>query len=92
MNERVALTRAQSPARQVPERVRAPQMDPELRVLFHRLNNQLGIILAHAELLEAKAVDDVDRARAAQVVTSVLEAMGTTKEIRRRSDGEQAGA
>ena len=27
---------------------------PELRLLFHRLNNQLGIILAHAELLEVK--------------------------------------
>ena len=27
---------------------------PELRLLFHRLNNQLGIILAHAELLEAR--------------------------------------
>jgi len=24
---------------------------PELRMLFHRLNNELGIILAHAELL-----------------------------------------
>jgi len=56
---------------------------PQLRLLFHRLNNQLGIILAHAELLEAKATDDRDRARAAQVVASVLEAMGTTKEIRR---------
>jgi hypothetical protein len=66
-------------------------MDPELRVLFHRLNNQLGVILAHAELLEAKAADDVNRARAAQVVTSVLEAMGTTREIRRRTDTEQAG-
>lgn len=86
MNERVALTPAASPARPVPDDVSAPQMDSELRVLFHRLNNQLGIILAHAELLEAKAVDDVDRARAAQVVTSVLEAMGTAKEIRRRSD------
>ena len=32
---------------------------PELRLLFHRLNNQLGIILAHAELLEAKATDDM---------------------------------
>ena len=31
---------------------------PELRLLFHRLNNQLGIILAHAELLESKATDD----------------------------------
>ena len=56
---------------------------PELRLLFHRLNNQLGIILAHAELLEAKAADDMNRARASQVVSSVLEAMGTAKEIRR---------
>ena len=56
---------------------------PELRTLFHRLNNQLGIILAHAELLESKAVDDRDRNRAAQVVASALEAMGTAKELRR---------
>jgi hypothetical protein len=56
---------------------------PDLRLLFHRLNNQLGIILAHAELLEAKAPDDMNRARAAQVVASVLEAMTTAKEIRR---------
>jgi hypothetical protein len=55
---------------------------PELRLLFHRLNNQLGIILAHAELLESKAADEMSRARAAQVVSSVLEAMGTAKEIR----------
>jgi len=58
---------------------------PELRLLFHRLNNQLGIILAHAELLEAKAADDMNRARAAQVVSSTLEAMGTANEIRRVS-------
>ena len=58
---------------------------PELRLLFHRLNNQLGIILAHAELLESKATDDANRARAAQVVSSALEAMGTAKEIRRVS-------
>jgi hypothetical protein len=58
----------------------------ELRLLFHRLNNQLGIILAHAELLEAKAVDDSSRARAAQVVTSVMDAMGTTREIRRKTE------
>ena len=54
----------------------------ELRQLFHRLNNQLGIILAHAELLQSKAPDDMSRARAAQVVTSTLEAMGTAKQIR----------
>ena len=56
---------------------------PELRLLFHRLNNQLGIILAHAELLESKATDNINRARAAQVVSSTLEAMGTANEIRR---------
>ncbi len=56
---------------------------PELRELFHRLNNQLGIILAHAELLESKATDDMNRARAAQVIASALEAMGTAKELRR---------
>ena len=55
----------------------------DLRLLFHRLNNQLGIILAHAELLEAKAPDDTNRTRAAQVVTSALQAMSTVKEIRR---------
>ena len=56
---------------------------PELRLLFHRLNNQLGIILAHAELLEAKTLDETNRARAAQVVASALDAMTTAKEIRR---------
>ncbi|HVZ22885.1 MAG TPA: hypothetical protein VG871_17550 [Vicinamibacterales bacterium] len=61
---------------------------PELRLLFHRLNNQLGIILAHAELLEAKAPNDTHRARAAQVVASALEAMGTVKEIRRHATQE----
>ena len=54
----------------------------ELRLLFHRLSNQLGIILAHAELLEAKAGDETNRARAAQVVVGALEAMSTAKEIR----------
>jgi hypothetical protein len=58
---------------------------PELRLLFHRLNNQLGIILAHAELLESKALDEMNRSRAAQVVSSTLEAMGTANEIRRIS-------
>jgi len=57
----------------------------DLGLLFHRLNNQLGIILANAELLEGKLVDDVTRARAAQVVASVLDAMTTAREIRLRS-------
>jgi len=54
----------------------------DLRLLLHRLNNQLGIILANAELLEARASDDMSRARATQVVASALDAMGTAKEIR----------
>ena len=64
----------------------ASQPQADLRQLFHRLNNQLGIVLAHAELLEAKAVDELDRARAAQVVSNVLEAMGTAREIRRKTE------
>jgi hypothetical protein len=52
--------------------------------LFHRLNNQLGIILACAELLELKAADDISRERASEVVTKVLDALGTTKEIRQQ--------
>jgi hypothetical protein len=55
---------------------------PDLGLLFHRLNNQLGIILANAELLEAKSADDMGRARAAQVVASVLDAMATARQIR----------
>lgn len=60
-------------------------MNVDLRDLLHQLNNQLGIILAHAELLEARAGDEAGRARAAQVVASVLDAMGTAREIRQRS-------
>jgi hypothetical protein len=58
----------------------------ELKALFHRLDNQLGIILAHAELLDAKAVDDVTRARAEQVVATALDAMATVREIHLRTE------
>ena len=71
-----------------PERqVRGTSVDEpsDLGLLFHRLNNQLGIILANAELLEAKSADDMGRARAAQVVASVLDAMATAREIRQRT-------
>ncbi|MGH9409655.1 MAG: hypothetical protein ACRD1V_09410 [Vicinamibacterales bacterium] len=57
----------------------------DLGLLFHRLNNQLGIILANAELLEAKSTDDMSRARAAQVVAGALDAMATAREIRLRT-------
>ena len=54
----------------------------DLRSLIHRLNNQLGVILAHAELLEAKAPDEGQRARATQVVSAALQAMCLAREIR----------
>lgn len=54
----------------------------DLRTLMHRLNNQLGVILAHAELLEAKSPDERHRERATQVVTAALQAMSLTREIR----------
>ena len=56
----------------------------DLRALFHRLNNQLGIILAHAELLEIRTPDEANRARASQIVASALDAMGTSREIVQR--------
>jgi hypothetical protein len=66
------------------DRLQGPTGPADLGLFFHRLNNQLGIILANAELLEAKAADAMSRARAAQVVASVLDAMTTAREIRLR--------
>ena len=60
---------------------------PDVRALFHRLNNQLGIILAHAELLETHLADEPHRSRATQVVASAVEAMSTAREIRMLVDG-----
>ena len=65
--------------------VDSPELSSELRLLFHRLNNQLGVILAYTELLEVKAVDEPSRARAAEVVAKVLDAMATAKEIRQQA-------
>ena len=62
--------------------VNHPEPATDTGPLFHRLNNQLGIILANAELLESKAADDMSRRRAAQMISSVLDAMATTREIR----------
>ncbi len=56
---------------------------PDVERLFHQLNNQLGIVLANAELLEVRATDDPTRSRAAQVVSSALDAMATAREIRK---------
>ena len=49
---------------------------------WHAFPSENWIVLSHAELLEARSTDDSNRARASQVVSSALEAMGTAKEIR----------
>ncbi|MDO8836026.1 MAG: hypothetical protein Q7V01_10535 [Vicinamibacterales bacterium] len=54
----------------------------DLRSLFHTLNNQLGVILTYAELVEAKSPDDALRARATQIVSAAIDALNTSKEIR----------
>jgi hypothetical protein len=53
-------------------------------VLFHRLNNLLGVVLVNAELLEAKVPDAASQARAGQVVASVLDALATARALRTR--------
>jgi hypothetical protein len=63
----------------------------ELRQLFHALNNQLGIILSHAELIEAKAQDERQKARASQVVIATVEALTTARQIRQAMEGVNAG-
>tara|TARA_B100000029_G_scaffold35412_1_gene33311 strand:- start:329 stop:526 length:198 start_codon:yes stop_codon:yes gene_type:complete len=56
----------------------------DIGALFHRLNNQLGIILANAELLEGKLADSASRARAEQIVSSAVEAISAARHIRER--------
>lgn len=63
-----------------------PRASDTLGRLFHRLNNQLGIVLAHAEMLEEQAVDETRREHASRVVSCVVDALGTSREIRRLSD------
>ena len=54
--------------------------------LFHQLNNQLGIILANAELLESRLPEqDRNRARAAQIVASAIDAISTVQDISSRT-------
>ena len=63
----------------------ASGVEPESAdVLFHKLNNLLGVVLVNAELLEAKAPDAAAKARAGQVVASVLDALATARALRQR--------
>jgi hypothetical protein len=57
----------------------------DLGALLHGLNNQLGVILAHAELLQAKAQDDVQRARAAELVKAALGAMTISRALQQHA-------
>jgi len=59
-----------------------------VRQLFHTLNNQLGVILSHAELIEAKAQDERQKARASQVVIATVEALTTARQIRQAVEEE----
>ena len=64
-------------------RVELDAANPELARVFHRLNNQLGVILANAELLETRLTDDTQRARARLVVSGALNAISTIQDLRR---------
>ena len=68
----------------VPKPAGTPPTD--LSRLFHQLNNQLGIILANAELLENRLADGTHRLRAGQVVSSALEAITTVRHLRQVAD------
>jgi hypothetical protein len=54
----------------------------EISRLLHGLNNQLGVILANAELLEHRLGDDANKVRASLVVSGTLEAISTAQRHR----------
>jgi len=61
----------------------APQ-NSDFSKLFHKLNNQLGVVLANAELLESRLATDAERERAGLVVSGALEAIATIRDLRQR--------
>tara|TARA_Y100000588_G_scaffold388630_1_gene489277 strand:- start:2664 stop:2903 length:240 start_codon:yes stop_codon:yes gene_type:complete len=71
---------APSPSKNVPKNMNATTGTLEL---FHKLNNQLGIILANAELMESK-LDQADKnySRVSQIVNSAIQAIKTAKDLR----------
>ena len=73
------------PATQMPAVSSPPTAAPlgDLSRVFHRLNNQLGVILANAELLETRLSDETQKSRAGQVVAGALEAISAVQDLRR---------
>ena len=80
-----------------PPRFHGPFRDLRLRGLLPALEHFPGLVGKPRAFASRKcyvaavrpaleAVDDVGQARAAQVVSSVLDAMGTAREIRNRTD------
>lgn len=67
----------------VPGQAGDARSDQDAVSLFHRLNNQLGVILANAELLESKLPDEAQRTRAAQIVSGAVNAIGTVQQLKR---------
>jgi hypothetical protein len=72
---------------EVPPNPAAPTALTGVSRLFHQLNNQLGIILANAELLENRLADESHRLRAGQVVASALDAIETARKLRLTAEG-----
>lgn len=71
-----------APEAQPSGRLAAEAGPSEVSRLLHGLNNQLGVILANAELLEHRLGDDANKVRASLVVTGTLEAITTAQRLR----------
>ncbi len=65
--------------------------DPDLGHLFHQLNNQLGVILANAELLEQRIADEKHKLRAGQIVAGALDAISTANRIKQLAMASRDG-
>lgn len=68
--------------------LREKHLKDDMTRQFHQLNNQLGVILANAELLEQRLTDPAHKARAGQVVAGTLEAIATTRKIRQMTSDQ----
>ena len=62
--------------------LRDRNLNDDITRQFHQLNNQLGVILANAELLEQRLTDPAHKARAGQVVAGYSGSDCHNQEIR----------